>query len=38
MFDRHDMYTEKKEIVKPNEYMEINIESPEGPKIVNIGK
>lgn len=38
MFDRHDMYKEKKEIVEPDEYMEINIGSPDSPKIVNIGK
>jgi hypothetical protein len=38
MFDRHDMYKEKKEMVKPNEYMEVNIGSPEIPKIVKIGK
>lgn len=25
MFDKHDMYKEKKEIVKPDEYIQINI-------------
>jgi hypothetical protein len=27
MFDIHDMYKENKEMVKPNEYMEVNIGS-----------
>jgi len=32
------MYSEKNEMVKPNEYMEINIGSLENMKIVNNGK
>jgi hypothetical protein len=38
MYDRHDMCKENKEIVKLDEYMEINVGSPDGPKIVKIGK
>jgi len=32
------MYKEEKEVVKPCEYIEINVESPDGPKIVKIDK
>jgi len=38
MFDRHAMHKENKDMVKPNEYMEINIGSPSNAKIVKIGK
>jgi hypothetical protein len=38
MFDIHDIYKENKEMVKVNEYMEVNIGSLESPKIVKIGK
>jgi hypothetical protein len=32
------MYKEKKEMVKPDEYMEVNISPLVSPKIIKIGK
>jgi hypothetical protein len=37
MIYRHDMYKEKKEVSKPDDYMEIYIRSPCSSKIVKIG-
>jgi hypothetical protein len=38
MYDKHDMYGEKKEITKLDEYMGINAGSLDSPKIVKIDK
>jgi hypothetical protein len=36
LFDKHDRYKEKKEMIKPNEYEEVNIGSTEDPKMMEI--
>jgi hypothetical protein len=38
IFDRHNMYKEKKEVIKLDDYMEINIGSLGSLKLVKIGK
>jgi hypothetical protein len=38
VFYRCDIYKENKEMVKPNEYIEVDIGSPKIPKIIKIGK
>jgi hypothetical protein len=32
------MYKQKKEVIKHNDYMEINLRSPESLELINIGK
>jgi hypothetical protein len=38
IFDRHDMYKKKKELIKPGSYIEINIRTKEIPRFIKIGK
>jgi hypothetical protein len=38
IFDRHDMYKKKKEVVKPGSYIEVNIGTKEVPRLIKIGK
>jgi hypothetical protein len=38
IFDRHDMYKKKKEVVKPGSYIEVNIGTEEVPRLIKIGK
>jgi hypothetical protein len=38
IFDRHDMYKKKKEVVKPGSYIEVNIGTEEVPRLIKIEK
>jgi hypothetical protein len=38
IFDKHDMHKRKKEVVKPDSYIEINIGTEEVPRFIKIGK
>jgi hypothetical protein len=38
IFERHDMYKKKKEVIKPGSYIEINIGTEEVPRFIKIGK
>jgi hypothetical protein len=38
IFNRHDMYKKKKEIIKLGEYIEVNIGSDQDPRMIKIWK